>query len=137
MVDIVTPAKRSATMAKVRSRDSGPEMTVRRLVYSLGYRFRLHDKRLPGTPDLSLPGRGKVIFVHGCFWHRHPDPHCKLARLPKSRLNYWLPKLAANRRRDLQNMEALTSAGWRVLEIWQCELKDLDGLEQRLISFLE
>jgi DNA mismatch endonuclease, patch repair protein len=112
-------------------------MTVRRLVYSLGYRFRLHDKRLPGTPDLSLPGRGKVIFVHGCFWHRHPDPHCKLARLPKSRLNYWLPKLAANRRRDLQNMEALTSAGWRVLEIWQCELKDLDGLEQRLISFLE
>jgi len=124
-------------MAKVLSRNTGAEIKVRRLLHHLGYRFRLHGKNLPGKPDLVFAGRRKVIFVHGCFWHRHPDPNCKLARLPKSRLDYWLPKLDANRRRDIHRKEALELAGWRALEVWECELRDANALERKLVAYLE
>ena len=109
-------------MSRVRSKDSRPEMFVRRLVFALGYRYRLHVSGIPGRPDLVFGGRRKVIFVHGCFWHRHA--HCALARLPKSRLEFWLPKLEANRRRDQENVRTLHRKGWAVLTIWECELGD-------------
>jgi DNA mismatch endonuclease, patch repair protein len=94
-------------MSRVRGKGSQPERIVRSLVHRLGYRFRLHGARLPGKPDLVFPARRKVIFVHGCFWHRHPDPECRLARLPKSRQDFWVPKLEGNRSRDERNISAL------------------------------
>ena len=121
-MDTLTRAQRSAVMSRVRSKDSRPEMFVRRLVFALGYRYRLHVSGIPGRPDLVFSGRRKVIFVHGCFWHRHA--RCALARLPKSRLEFWLPKLEANRRRDQENVRALHRTGWAVLTIWECELGD-------------
>ncbi|KGU73277.1 DNA mismatch endonuclease Vsr [Burkholderia pseudomallei] len=134
-MDSVSPARRSEIMGRVRSRDTKPEMTVRRLVHAMGYRYRLHVKDLPGRPDLVFPRRQKAIFVHGCFWHRHPG--CALARLPKSREEFWLPKLEANRRRDVKNERALQDAGWGVLIIWECELGNAAGLENRIKEFLD
>ena len=119
-MDTLTKAQRSALMSRVRSKDSRPEMFVRRLVFALGYRYRLHVSGMPGRPDLVFSGRRKVIFVHGCFWHRHA--RCKLARLPKSRLEFWIPKLDANRRRDRKNVRVLRRKGWAVLMIWECGL---------------
>ncbi|OFM06551.1 very short patch repair endonuclease [Pseudomonas aeruginosa] len=121
-------------MARVRSKDTKPEMQVRRLVHAMGYRYRLHDRKLPGHPDLVFKGRRKVIFVHGCFWHRHEG--CGLARLPKSRLDFWLPKLEGNRLRDARKLEQLNQLGWTSLVIWECELKDIGLLEKRLKTFL-
>ena len=126
-MDSVTPARRSEIMGHVRSRDTKPEMTVRQIVHAMGYRYRLHAKDLPGKPDLVFRSRGKIVFIHGCFWHRHAD--CALARLPKSRQNFWLPKLDANRQRDLKNESALRDAGWDVLTIWECDLGDIDQLK--------
>jgi DNA mismatch endonuclease, patch repair protein len=136
MTDTLTPVQRSERMARVRSKGSRAELKVRRLVHSLGYRYRLHRRDLPGSPDLVLPARRSVIFVHGCFWHRHPDPSCKLARLPKSRLDFWGPKLEANRERDERNKTALEKSGWRVLDIWECQLPDAGQLEQTIRNFL-
>lgn len=133
-MDTLSVSERSLLMSKVRSKDTKPEMIVRRLVHSLGYRYRLHDKRLPGTPDIVFTGRRKVVFVHGCFWHRHPG--CPLARLPKSRLNFWLPKLEGNRERDIRQIAALKELGWSALIIWECEVKHLDSLIQKLHGFL-
>lgn len=130
-------AARSRQMALVRSKNTKPEMTVRRLVHSMGYRYRLHAKGLPGKPDLTFGPRRAAIFVHGCFWHRHDDPSCRLSRLPRSRLDFWGPKLQGNAARDLRNVAALEAAGWRVLTIWECQMKDLTALQQRLRSFLE
>lgn len=124
-------------MSLVRNRDTKPELMVRRMVHGLGYRYRLHQTDLPGKPDLVFRSRRKVILVHGCFWHRHPDPDCKLARLPKSRLDFWLPKLEANRKRDLANQDRLASIGWQALIIWECELRDTEQLKSRIIEFLE
>lgn len=123
-------------MARVRGRDSKAEMHVRRLVHRLGFRYRLHDKRLPGTPDLVFPARRKAIFVHGCFWHRHPDPSCKLARLPKSRLDFWRPKLEGNRARDLRHQQRLRELGWNFLVVWECKLSDSEQLENRVRALL-
>jgi DNA mismatch endonuclease (patch repair protein) len=123
-------------MSLVRGRDTKPEMHVRRLTHALGYRYRLHRRDLPGKPDLVFGQRRKVIFVHGCFWHRHPDPVCKLARLPKSRLDFWLPKLEGNRERDERNNAMLTEMGWDVLEIWECETADVDALAKKIKGFL-
>jgi DNA mismatch endonuclease (patch repair protein) len=134
IMDNVTPSRRSEIMGRVRSRDTKPEMIVRRLVFAMGYRYRLHGKDLPGKPDLVFRGQKKVIFVHGCFWHRHPE--CSLARLPKSREEFWLPKLDANRQRDIKNERALLAAGWSALTIWECELVDLAKLETRIKEFL-
>jgi len=129
-MDSVSPARRSEIMGRVRSRDTVPEMLVRRLTHALGYRYRLHSKDLPGKPDLVFRPRRKVIFVHGCFWHRHPG--CSLARPPKSREDFWLPKLETNRQRDLKVESALQTKGWAVLTIWECELGDIDKLKNKL-----
>ncbi len=117
-------------------RDTKPEMIVRRLVHRMGYRFRLHRRDLPGCPDLTFPSRRKVIFVHGCFWHRHPDEGCKLARMPKSRLDFWGPKLETNRKRDEESLARLTGLGWDALVVWECQLRDVGSLEARIGEFL-
>ncbi|WP_244746170.1 very short patch repair endonuclease [Paraburkholderia terricola] len=134
-MDTLTPAERSERMALVRAKDTKPELLVRRLVHGMGYRYRLHRRDLPGTPDLVFPGRGKVIFIHGCFWHRHA--RCALARLPKSRGDFWLPKLTANAERDVRNLRALRRLGWSVLTIWECQLGDTAKLASRIRRFLD
>jgi DNA mismatch endonuclease (patch repair protein) len=103
----------------------------------MGYRYRLHRKTLPGKPDLVFGGRRKVIFVHGCFWHRHQDPNCRLARLPKSRQEFWIPKLEGNRERDSRTESALCSLGWRYLVIWECQMRDRAFLENETRTFLD
>lgn len=135
-MDTLTRQERSKRMALVRGRDTKPEMRVRRLVHALGYRYRLHRSELPGKPDLVFGPRRKIIFVHGCFWHRHPDPTCKLARLPKTRQDFWLPKLEGNRARDESNNAMLTEMGWDVLEIWECETADMEALTTKIKGFL-
>lgn len=124
-------------MARIRSQNTAPEMQVRRLLHRLGYRFRLHRADLPGRPDIVLPGRRTVIFVHGCFWHQHPDPTCTRARLPKSRLEYWIPKLQRNAERDAVHRENLVRAGWHVLEIWECQTARANALEETLKRILK
>ena len=137
MGDTLSPIERSERMRRVRGKDTAPELLVRRMVHKMGFRFRLHRKDLPGTPDLVFPRFHAVIFVHGCFWHRHPDPHCHLARMPKSRLDFWEPKLTGNRLRDLRDQAALKAAGWRILVVWECELGDKEQLQNRIKAFLE
>jgi DNA mismatch endonuclease (patch repair protein) len=136
-MDKISPERRSANMRAIRSKGMKPELFVRRLVYSLGYRFRLHRKDLPGKPDLAFIGRKKAIFVHGCFWHQHPDPHCADARVPKSNLDYWMPKLERNVERDAAQRRALEARGWKVLTVWDCETKDLSRIQQRIRTFLD
>jgi DNA mismatch endonuclease, patch repair protein len=136
MVDKISPDRRSANMARIRSKDMEPEMVVRRLAHSLGYRFRLHHTGLPGKPDLVFPSRKVVIFVHGCFWHQHNNADCLDARLPQSNQNYWLPKLARNVARDAQNVTKLEQNGWRSLVIWECETKNGQQLASKLSRFL-
>jgi DNA mismatch endonuclease (patch repair protein) len=133
-MDSLTPDQRSARMRLVRAVDTGPELTVRRLVHHLGYRFRKHRRDLPGRPDMVFPSRRKVIFVHGCFWHRHA---CALGRMPKSRHEFWRPKLEANRARDIRNLTSLDQNGWSALVIWECELRNLDSVTARVRSFLD
>jgi DNA mismatch endonuclease (patch repair protein) len=135
MVDTVDQATRSRIMARVRSKNSSPEMFVRRLLHRAGYRYRLHVKGLPGTPDLVFRGKKKVIFVHGCFWHRHE--RCVLARLPKSRPEFWIQKLETNRLRDRANEVKLRELGWETMTVWECELRNQAVLLDRLRSFLE
>lgn len=118
----IDPA-RSAQMALIKGRNTKPEMRVRRALHGAGLRYRLHDKRLPGKPDLAFSSRRLAVFVHGCFWHRHPDPACKLARMPKSRLDFWQSKLEGNAARDQRKIAELESAGWSVIVIWECETK--------------
>ena len=136
MTDTLSPRQRSERMSRVKGRDTKPELAVRRLVHRLGYRFRLHRKDLPGCPDLVFVSKHKAIFVHGCFWHRHPDPTCRLARIPKSRQDFWVPKLEANRLRDCRNVSTLEAAGWGVLVVWECELRHKEHLENKLRQFL-
>lgn len=134
-MDSVTTARRSEIMGRVRSRDTKPEMTVRRMVHAMGYRYRLHATDLPGRPDLVFRSRRKVVFVHGCFWHRHAK--CALARLPKSRQDFWRTKLNLNRQRDMRNERALLDSGWDVLTIWECELKDIVQVTIQIREFLD
>ena len=133
-MDTLSPEGRSHRMSLVRSKDTRPEMHVRRLVYSLGHRYRLHAKDLPGKPDLVFRSRRQVIFVHGCFWHRHRG--CVRTRLPKSKLAFWQPKLEANRKRDIQTKRRLTRMGWRYLVVWECELSNEMRVAQRIRQFL-
>lgn len=135
MVDRISPEKRSEIMSQIRSKDTGPEMIVRRMIYSLGYRYRLHSKKLPGRPDMVFAGRKKVIFVHGCFWHGHED--CSRGKPPKTQKSYWVPKLKANKARDKKNQDELNALGWRFLIIWQCELGDIQNLKDKIINFLD
>jgi DNA mismatch endonuclease (patch repair protein) len=128
-----SPEVRRKTMQAVKGQDTQPELTVRKLVHRLGYRFRLHCKSLPGKPDLIFPRLHKALFVHGCFWHGH---NCRRgARIPKANRDYWLAKISNNRVRDRKNLRALTSAGWKSLVIWECELKD-SPVADKLLSFL-
>ncbi len=133
-MDTLTPDQRSKRMALVRNKDTRPEMLVRRLVHGLGYRYRLHRADLPGKPDLVFPSRRKVLFVHGCFWHRHPG--CKNTRMPKSRLDFWRTKLETNRERDLKSQEELVAGGWGVLVVWECQVGEV-GLVDRIRRFLD
>ena len=133
-VDNLSRVERSEIMRRVRSKDTRPELHVRKLVHALGYRYRLHAGDLPGQPDLVFRRKQKVIFVHGCFWHRHKA--CSLARLPKSRLDFWIPKLEGNRQRDQRNRRALLKDGWKVLTVWECETRDDSRLNIVIRSFL-
>lgn len=134
MTDMLTPKERSERMSRIRSKGSIPELKLRRLVHGLGFRYRLHVAKLPGKPDLVFPARRAVIFMHGCFWHRHEG--CGLARLPKSRLDFWAKKLEANRRRDLINQQRLRDMGWKVLVVWECELNDTAQVSLIVKEFL-
>ena len=136
-MDKISRERRSENMRRIRSANTKPEMEVRRLVHKLGYRYRLHKKGLAGKPDLVFSGRQKVVFVHGCFWHQHPDPACVDARLPKSRREYWVPKLERNQQRDAENATALSNEGWQYLIVWECQLKDIDRLTKAIMSFLD
>jgi DNA mismatch endonuclease (patch repair protein) len=133
-VDHVNKAKRSLIMAAVHSKNTKPEMVVRKLVFGMGYRYRLHSAKLPGKPDMVFPSRCKAIFVHGCFWHRHKG--CRYATSPKTRVEFWERKFAANVARDKQTERELKKLGWSVLTIWQCQLKDPKRLAKRLDDFL-
>lgn len=133
-MDRVSQATRSKIMSAVHTRDTGPEMAVRSMTHRLGYRYSLTRSDLPGKPDLAFVSRKKVIFVHGCFWHAHS---CKYGKLPKSGLDYWEPKIAANKARDHRQTDRLRRGGWSVMVVWQCQLKRKDALEMRLRRFLD
>jgi DNA mismatch endonuclease (patch repair protein) len=122
-------------MSRVKSKNTTPELAVRRLVFGMGYRYRLHDRKLPGTPDLVFSGRRKIIFVNGCFWHGHKG--CRYARLPKTKVDFWREKIKKNKARDHKNTARLRRNGWKVLTVWQCELKTIDVLANTLYEFLE
>jgi DNA mismatch endonuclease (patch repair protein) len=136
MVDIISPEQRSALMGRIRSKDTQPELAVRRLLHSLGYRYVLHDNRLPGRPDLVFPARGKVIFVHGCFWHAHA---CAMGRKPKANAGFWAAKFERNRARDREVKRTLRRLGWDVLEVFECSIRPdmIAALSKRLVAFLE
>ena len=135
MTDVYPAEKRSAVMRRVKARNTTPEMTVRRALTGLGARYRLHRTDLPGSPDIVMPGRRLALFVHGCFWHGHDC--ARGARVPKTNRAYWLGKVARNRARDAESRAALQAADWRVATIWECELKDAAGLQERLAALLE
>lgn len=135
MVDSLTPLRRSENMRRIRNKNTKPEMLVRKLIHAMGFRYRIHAKCLPGKPDLSFRKRRKAIFVHGCFWHQHPN--CPEGRIPNSRREYWIPKLMHNQERDQNNLDDLARMGWNVLVVWECELKGIAGLQHRIRAFLE
>lgn len=136
MTDTLTRDRRSEVMAAIKGKDTTPEMIVRRLLHRRGYRYALHRKDLPGSPDLVFPGRRCIVFVHGCFWHQHAARRCK-ARPPKSRLDYWAPKLQRNVERDKRSRRRLAHLGWRVLVVWECDTQDQVKLEAKLRLFLD
>lgn len=133
-MDKVTPEKRSEIMSRVRAKDTKPELRVRSLVHKMGYRYRLHSRDLPGKPDIVFRSRKKVIFVHGCFWHQHS---CHQYRQPRTQQAFWDPKLAKNKDRDVAVRRQLHSLGWRVLVIWECQIKKESALRSRIKRFLE
>lgn len=135
MSDLYSRADRSRIMSRVRSRDTGPEKIVRSLLHVMGYHFRLHCKNLPGKPDIVLPRHRKVILVHGCFWHGHID--CRRAARPKSNVGFWNEKIESNMARDTAVKVMLEEAGWEVLTLWQCEIKDREKLKNILHYFME
>ena len=136
-MDIISPDKRSALMSRIRSKNTGPEMIVRRLLHGLGYRYVLHDPRLPGKPDLVFPGKRKAIQVHGCFWHGHD---CSRGFQPKTNHDFWAAKIASNKARDGKTLAALESTGWSVFIVWECTIAQKGGndlLQRKLTEFLE
>ncbi|MBX3393783.1 MAG: DNA mismatch endonuclease Vsr [Phycisphaerae bacterium] len=135
MPDTLTPAQRRTCMAAIRGKDTKPELIVRSVAHRLGFRFRLHSTDLPGKPDLVFPSRRAVVFVHGCYWHMHA---CKRGRsTPATNAEFWREKRNTNRERDRRTLAVLHRAGWRVLVVWECQLRDLDKLASRLRAFLE
>lgn len=133
-VDRLTPAQRSAHMSLIRRADTKPEWVVRRLLHRLGYRFRLQWKPAPGRPDVAFPGRRKIIFVHGCFWHQHHG--CRLSHVPATRRDFWSQKFERNRARDARDLARAEAEGWSALVIWECETRNPHALEERLTGFL-
>ncbi len=134
-MDRLTKNQRSFCMSQNRGKDTKPEIIVRKLIYSLGYRYRLHRRDLPGCPDIVFGPRKKVIFVNGCYWHRHS---CKKGRsIPETRKKFWQTKLQGNKERDLQNRRKLTKLGWKTLTVWECQIKDFEKVTARIINFLE
>ena len=133
-MDTIPPGRRSMNMSRIRSRHTSPEMIVRRLVHGMGFRYRLHVAYLPGKPDMVFPRLRKIIDVRGCFWHQHKG--CIDSHIPKSRTDYWRPKLANNMRRDKENAKRLKADGWRMFTLWECELRALKALRRRLAAFL-
>ncbi|MDZ4753491.1 MAG: very short patch repair endonuclease [Phycisphaerae bacterium] len=131
----MTPEQRSRCMSRIRSKNTTPELLVRSLVHRMGFRFRLHRRDLPGTPDLVFVGAQKVIFVHGCFWHQHPG--CRHATQPATRADFWEAKFERNRARDRRACEALAALGWTTLVLWECEVRDATQLSKRLRRFLK
>src|SRR5580658_7972071 len=134
MADRISPARRSWLMSRIGGSNTKPEIAVRSLLHRLGYRFSLHRRDLPGTPDIVLPVRETVVFVNGCFWHGH---YCKRSKMPKSRTDYWEPKIEANRRRDVRKRRHLARLGWKVLVVWECELKNPNKLATKLIRGID
>ncbi|WP_088158266.1 very short patch repair endonuclease [Achromobacter xylosoxidans] len=134
MTDTLSPADRSLRMSKIRAKNTKPEMLVRCLIYGAGYRYRLHDGRILGKPDLVFKRRRKLIFINGCFWHHHES--CVLARFPKTNQEFWVKKLCANKARDEGNYERLRNDGWGVLVVWECELRDPKKVLSRIEDFL-
>ena len=135
MTDIVDRATRSRMMAHIRSRDTTPERAARRELYRLGIRYRLHDGKLPGRPDIVIRRLRTVIFIHGCFWHQHPG--CRMAYTPKSNVEFWQRKLQGNVARDTRKQALLMEQGWRVIVIWECETRDREALRDQLARWLE
>src|ERR1700722_1188853 len=133
-MDTIDPDRRSENMRRIRSRNTSPELVVRRFLYHLGYRYRLHWSKLPGKPDIAVTSARKAIFVHGCFWHQHEA--CRHGRLPKSRLAYWEPTLAGNRARDEQIRQKLRALGWDVLVVWECQIKNREAMKAVILNFL-
>jgi DNA mismatch endonuclease (patch repair protein) len=133
-MDRISIEERSRQMSLVRSKDTKPELFIRKLLFSMKFRYRLHAKDLPGKPDLVFRSQKKAIFIHGCFWHRHTG--CSKATTPSSRTEYWLPKFARNVERDQETLEKLHAMGWQALVVWECELKNMDVLATRLKAFL-
>jgi DNA mismatch endonuclease (patch repair protein) len=134
MTDVFTKSKRSEVMSRIKGSNTKPELAVRSLLHRMGYRFRLHKTVLPGKPDIVLSRFKTVIFVHGCFWHRHKD--CRFAYTPKSRTDFWLKKLESNVIRDIQVKSDLELLGWRVITVWECELRDMDLLSRKIVAEL-
>ena len=134
MTDIISKEQRSRNMSRIRGRDTGPELVVRRTAHKMGFRFRLYRKDLPGTPDLVFPKHRLAVFVHGCYWHRHSG--CRFAYSPKSRVEFWTKKFKQNVARDSRNQTALQDLGWRVLVIWECETRNIEIVEDRLREWL-
>ena len=134
MVDYLNSSARSALMAKVKGKDTAPELVVRRTVHAMGYRYRLHRRDLPGSPDLVFPSRKKAIFVHGCFWHRHNG--CSKTTTPKTRIRFWNSKFEANIARDRRSVAALRDLGWKTLVLWECGVYDTHRLRKQLRKFL-
>ncbi|MES2535492.1 MAG: DNA mismatch endonuclease Vsr [Pseudomonadota bacterium] len=134
MADTISPERRSRNMAAIRSRDTKPEIAVRKLLHALGFRFRLQRKDLPGRPDIVLPRYNAVVFVNGCFWHQHEG--CKLASKPASRQEYWKIKLERNVERDKSSFDKLTELGWQVIVVWECDLRDINAVAQRFQNLL-
>lgn len=133
-LDPLSKAQRSERMSRIKSKNTKPEMVIRRYLYHSGFRYRLHVKELPGKPDLVFKGRKKVIFIHGCFWHQHG---CKYYRMPHTKIEYWIPKLQRNVERDKNEIESLEKSGWNVLIIWECEIKhDLEKIKGKIYSYL-
>lgn len=135
MTDVFTPEKRSDVMSRIKGRNTKPERVVRSLLHRMGYRFRLHRTDLPGKPDIVLPKYKSVILVHGCFWHRHKD--CKFAYTPKSRTDFWIKKLESNARRDQKIFAELSALGWKVITVWECDLRVPDQLSRWLDASLK
>lgn len=134
MIDIFSSEKRSSIMSNIRSKNTSPEIQVRKLIFSMGYRYRLHRKDLPGCPDIVFPGRKKVIFIHGCFWHGHQN--CKASTLPETHKEFWKNKINSNQERDGKNINELENLNWKVLVVWQCEIKNISYIAEKINSFL-